>query len=406
MTCKSDSSLNVKKACLCNIGYSGVHECIRNHFKAELTILSNNTIKIKFNESLSTYLNESEVYVYISGNMISFNLSYNTMKSLTLKILYNTTITKSTQLVIRLPNQTTSIKNSLLYPTRYYIQLFEDNEAYLKQKLEREMKQAKEMAYNGASIGMITITGLSLFSWDPTTLFNFISTAELFYSSYLFDLTTYPVLEEFLIGLRLQSDIPNLFKYFIPSTTGIDLPLKYVKYGFYSNLSFLNVGYHFTLLAFLLILSTVLALIRCKWKKFLQFIIDKLKFGAFLRFWVQSNLEIFCSYGIGFRYSKLTNPVQICDFVLGIAFIVSHIQAFEFVGLSLCALVIWKRKDVQAKERIELFEKRFPVLFEEFKKDKWIKWIGSFIYVGRRVAFGLSLLFKLIDSIVHVICGT
>ena len=247
------------------------------------------------------------------------------MKSLTLTLLYNTTIMQSAQLVIRLPNKTTSIKNSLLDPTRYYIQLFEDNQAYLKHKLEQEMKRAKQMAYNGASIGLITVTGLSLFSWDPTTLFNFISTAELFYSSYLLDMRTYPVLEEFLIGLRLQSDIPNILKYFIPSSSGIDLPIKYVKYGFNSSLSLLNVGYHFTFLTCLLALSTVLALIRCKYKKFLQFIVDKLKFGAFLRFWVQSNLEIFCSFGIGIRYIRFTNSVQICDFVLGIIFIVIHI---------------------------------------------------------------------------------
>lgn len=60
----------------------------------------------------------------------------------------------------------------------------------------------------------------------------------------------------------------------------------------------------------------------------------------------------------------------------------------------MCGFVVWKRKDVQDKDRIELYEKRFPVLFEELKKGKWTMWIGCFIYVARRAAFGFSLLFK------------
>lgn len=323
LTCKTNSSLSEPLKCKCNLGYSGDQECKRTTFKAALSILTNNTIKVSFSEDLTNLFNSKDLIIYLSGKRISFSLALDSDSSIILTLSLNSTIPRDSKLVLKFSNQVNSINNSLLSPNIYTIVLFPSDSEYKEKILKAEIKNARKLAYNGASIGLGITAGCSVLLWDPTSFFNFVNTAEIYYSSYLIQNNLHPVLEGFLLGMRVQSDIPNVYKYFIESKKGVVLPIKYIKYGFDTNLALLNIGPYYTMLAWLISTCLIVRIIRCKFKEKTEKIWKKYKFGVFLRFWVQSNLELYTAVALSLKYSNLGNSQQIADFVIGIILLVS-----------------------------------------------------------------------------------
>lgn len=320
-SCKENSSIT-KNICECDLGYSGYSECNRVTFTGKLSILTNNTLRIDFSEPLSEDFTSENLEVFLSGTKKLFSLNMYTKKSVILTLLSDLPIPRDSELIIKFSEDIVSSQNSLLFPTIYTVVLFPSDSNYKKKQLEAEIAKAKKLAYNGASIGLGITAGCSILLWDPTSLFDFLNTAEILYSSYLIQIEFYPVLEEFLLGMRVQSDVPNALKYIVGSNKGVQLPLRYIKYGFDTNLSLLNVGNHYTLLIWTFFTCLIVRIVRCKFVEKTEKLWKKYKFGVFLRFWIQGNLEIFSAVGIGFKYTRLGNGLQITDFVIGIIFVV------------------------------------------------------------------------------------
>ena len=151
---------------------------------------------------------------------------------------------------------------------------------------------AQSIAYTGTAV----VFGASALSADPTSLFSFLNTAEIFSYAILFNSQFNPLLIAFLNAMKVSSMIPNLFENLIEKDFGNKLEKKYQDFGMETNLILLNVGvYYMFLLANsgIFIIYIALGYVRndfiFKVKAYLK---NFLFFNAFLRLWIQSCLEV------------------------------------------------------------------------------------------------------------------
>ena len=125
-------------------------------------------------------------------------------------------ITKNSKVELYFKNKyIVSALNSLLNTSNLTVNLRLTDSLKSEIELKKQSKQSKEAAKSGAKAGVSIAVGLSFMNFDPTSFFDFMNTAEMFYSVYLYNLELNPIISNFLIGLRLQNDIPKFFTIFI-----------------------------------------------------------------------------------------------------------------------------------------------------------------------------------------------
>jgi hypothetical protein len=306
----------VDSSCFCKPGYGTlVNNCTQAFFKVSVTINQTNSLTLIFEEPTSLYL--SNLTLSLNNTNLNFSIEKQDEKSYCITPDYLGDIPKKSNLKITL-DPLVSKNNSLLFNTVLHIELLETSSFSSEKKNQVKIAAAKSLASQGTTVGLSITVGLSFVNLDFNSLFSFISTAEIFYSTALFNLNLDSVLLEFLIGMRIQSKVPNIFKYIIKEESGSSIPTKYITYGYSTNLFLLNVGIHLTLLAlFLLQAGTLCALsMSTTFERKLKTIRQMFRYGIFLRFWVQTFLELLLVSSLGIRYSELNGPVQITDFIL------------------------------------------------------------------------------------------
>ena len=172
-----------------------------------------------------------------------------------------TSLSGDTSLLIRFGSDIVSVENSLLSTSNLKSKLFVDTAVAAQIKSQDSKEAAKSTAAVGTMAVLSAVLGISIISFDPSSFCNFMNTAELFYSLYLFNIEIYPVLSGFLIGMRVESSLPNIFTYFINSSQGVKIPEKYQEYGYKSNLVMLNVGVRFSVLILFIVIGIVLRVV-------------------------------------------------------------------------------------------------------------------------------------------------
>ena len=257
---------------------------------------------------------------------MSFTMNTTSLSVYSIGLDITSTINETAKVQIQFVGQIVSANNSLLSTTSLNANLFMSEAAVQAQATQVKAAAAKATAKTGTTAGTIVSLGLSMVNLNPTSIFDFLNTAEILYSAYLLGVDMPLVLSEFLIGLRngVLSNFPNAFKYFINSDQGVPLNSKLQTYGYTSNLMILNAGPYMTVLSFAIIMLILCLLIGLKpWcKTKLKRVIKYYRYGFFLRFWIQTFLEILTCCCIGIKYSKLENTTQIVDYCLGVVFIV------------------------------------------------------------------------------------
>ena len=185
-----------------------------------------------------------------------------------------------------------------------------------KKALDKKAAAAKETSKAGTTAGVSFAVLLSMFNFDPSSLFDFLNTSEMFYSIYLYNFELNPILSEFLLGLRLQSSFPNLFEKLIGSDYGNKVTKKLNKFGFQSDLVIINIGVHIEMLVLFFLLALGINLIskNVLIGKKLEGARKSFKYGVFYRFWLQSYFEVLIACGVGISFNKLQNGVQIFDY--------------------------------------------------------------------------------------------
>ena len=179
------------------------------------------------------------------------------------------------------------------------------SEAYVQEtKLDNKIESSKQMAAAGTTTGASAAIGLGLLNFDPSSIFDFLNTAEMFYSVYLFNFSLNPILSEFLIGLRIQKSIPNVLNMIEGLPKDHEVPAKLKKFGYKSTFCLINIGIQLTTLCAIFVVWLLVYFLAkiSKFKGILGSVYDHLTYGIFLRFWLQTFLEVLISAGLAFVY--------------------------------------------------------------------------------------------------------
>ena len=100
--------------------------------------------------------------------------------------------------------------------------------------------------------------------------------------------------------------------------------LKYSKFGYSTNLILVNIGVHLTMLTITLSIFLAVNLLALKpwFKSKLKPIIDIFKYGAFLRFWVQTYFEFSVASTLCLQYYSFENNSEMATFFICVFIIV------------------------------------------------------------------------------------
>ena len=313
--CSKFSSLN-EDECKCNQGYINFFGfCSRKKFSANILIINSIVVILTFNETLKLVLNEKDVQINIESGKIEFKMKELTSLSEYEIIPKLSRALANTSIHINLNPSLTSSSFSILFPTQYTTSISYNSTKIENKKSSSSYSQYRKISRAGTISAAAFTLGVSFIKFDSSSFFNFINLAELIYSVYLLNLELNPALREFLLGMRIHSSIPNIFKYFIHEEK--NLPVKYQKFGYKSQMLLINGGILFTILLFNILALSVAAifymvpLFKLRLKNLIKWII----FESMIKFWLQSFFELGVVGFVMFRYSDFNMDVtKILDF--------------------------------------------------------------------------------------------
>ena len=316
-SCIDDATLENGK-CFCDIGYKEIaDECIRANFSLIFGIFQNNTVWIKFNESLT-----------LKRNQIDVQPSLFSLKSIELvridDNLYNIELElekdpqAGSQVKISLVGQIVSKQNSVLIKRKINLSLFVTDNIKEETAIKQEILIARETAQKTKIVIASTAAAASLFAGDVNSIFSFLNIAEMLYSVYFFKVELYSPFIELILGLRVHSSMPNLFSLIIPESLGISLPANYQKYGFKTNLILLNCGIQLSMLLiffFIFLISLIFKKLNIM-PKISALLVSHFRYGIFLRLMIQSYFDLLLASYVGIAYGNLSESTQIFNFVV------------------------------------------------------------------------------------------
>ncbi|OMJ81882.1 hypothetical protein SteCoe_17583 [Stentor coeruleus] len=401
LDCKENSSLNSKSECVCDMGYSLFDTCVRKKFDVIITLSQENVATLIFEEALNSSLKDSQLEISIDKKKVSFTISSDILSTYYITPEISDKVTKSSSLNITIFKNLVSVNNALFNGKQFVASLFVTDELIAEKKLEVKAKAAKATAKTGSTAGVSAALGISFMNFDPTSLFDFLNTAEMFYAVYLMNLNTNKVLSEFLLGLRIQDLLPNAYSYTVDFFEGEKMPIKFQKLGFKRNLVLINGGGQLTTLTifvalwFIVFLFSKLEIFKPKLEK----VLNTFKYSIFLRFWLQTYFELAIVSIFGLKYNKFANPTQIADAVVCLLII-----AFQIFILIVMIYSILKRRRLSDENEIKEFEKKFSTFFDEFKSTGLSMWMFYVLYIIRRTLLVFSYLFIDDGSLQLAIC--
>ncbi|OMJ64981.1 hypothetical protein SteCoe_40256 [Stentor coeruleus] len=184
--------------------------------------------------------------------------------------------------------------------------------------------------------------------------------------------------------------MPSAFDRSVSPSSGVKMPEQFQAMGFNTNLCILNAGVHLTTLC----ISLMILLIALFFSYFTRFrnkmtkLIKSYRYGVFLRFWLQSYLELLIIASFGLRYNSYDNSAQkfdyyLCWFILGL----------EVIGQITFIWCLVKRSKITQPEDITNFEQRFGTFFEEFKSTGPRMWLFYVIFIIRRTLLVINFHF-------------
>ena len=310
ITCKEFSSLNEKYQCVCDKGYYDNKGCVRRLFNAAIEITSKNSVSLKFSEQLQKTLTPSQIKVSINNNQINFSLIQTSPTSYNLLLNFQSP-NKNSKISIIFSKPLTSKSNSLLSSLLLQATLYsESTSTYSPLPI---IKKYTRLMYI-CSIGIVL--GGSLISFDPNCLYYFFNSVELFTYTLLFNLTFEKELEEFLKSTEVSSNIPSAFD-MVDYETYKNQEKNFINFGMDSYLIFRNsrvvitVFFLIVFIHFLILIFSSCDSIKFNLLKFAQLF----RFRVYLRFWLQTLLELFIGAVLGIFYFKYENGIQVANLV-------------------------------------------------------------------------------------------
>ncbi|OMJ94432.1 hypothetical protein SteCoe_2488 [Stentor coeruleus] len=394
-----NASPDIFRGCSCNDGYyrnNPLIACERKEFTASISITESNIITLFFIQDLSQDLKQEDINLSIQNYNLSFIIEKITESSYKitpkLSLIYN----QDSILKIEFLNDIISVSNFTLSKVPLSIHLFLTKEMKAMIKENQKAEEAKTTAKLGISTSIGITLGFSFLTFDPSSFFDFLNTAEILYAAALFHQDLNIILFKFLLSLRTTDILPSIYDNLINENDGVPMPQKLQDFGYKTNLIIINAGVQlttFTILIVNLIFITILSNFKCLNKR-LEGIRKSYRYGVFLRFWLQTYFEVLIIVTFGLKYNKWENNIQIIDGTIGILIIVISIKAGQIFGLGIFIYFLVKRVFAKSEEQIKLLESTYSTFIEEFNTSHLRNMLYYFLYILRRTILVLTFHFS------------
>ena len=203
-------------------------------FSAESWISDKNIVNLIFLKPLSNNLLIDDLNVMIDGTNIEFEVKK--LDSKNYEIIPDSIKENQKLIQIKILHNLTSTDNSILNNFVFDHEIKVYQTASDLKSIEKKVENSKAMGKTGSISGVSLSAAVSLLNFDISPLFDFLNTAEIFYSVYLFNIDLSPILSEFLLSIRIQKSIPNLLEYIFNYKDNVNKDKKFNKFGYKSHL--------------------------------------------------------------------------------------------------------------------------------------------------------------------------
>ncbi|CAG9335149.1 unnamed protein product [Blepharisma stoltei] len=388
--CVENASLN-NNLCYCNLGYNGAAICSLVPFSAWLTVLSDNSLYLTFSDSLENSLSIYDFTIVIEKQgKLSYKMEQVNSTCYYLSLSITEEISKGSLVILEFLHleKVRSVLNGVLNSSEISAALNSYDPAPYSSAVAAVASQAAASAQAAIS-GAIA---LSVVNPSPSSLWSMMNTLQILSYLTLSGIPFTSKMSSFLNNLNSFNIMPNIFSYIIYKNEG-NTPYSQAKeFGYDSDLILITTGNDFTLiLASLLAFPIIFFFSRCsyRWigKKFMK-TVKAYQFSFYLRFWIQSYLELGAAASIGLVTFGFNNMMQISNVIICIIIYVLLVATppgyfwFSYIN----------RNRIQSREKT--FTALFSSFFYEFRTDRGLLATQYyFVFFIRRLIYIINLVY-------------
>ena len=337
-------------------------------FQANLTTQTNNLLNLSFSEELKTSLKKQDFELLLENNTASYTLEEFSLAEYKIEIAFNSHVEGGEVVQILFNTDILSSLNHTLAKNEIKSQLYEAKSTQETPIYSKEAESSGQQVAGGSLLGGASI---SLITSNPSGLWIMLNTIQLLSYLSISNNPLTPTLRGFFKGLNLTVGIPSLFNLVIESSQSPNTDKYSNDYGFKSKLFLINAGLTITIFCSLLVAWPFIWLLsKCKasWvEKACKFLLKKYKFTLFIRFWVQSYMDLAIVCFIQLSSFSSTEPVAISSIIAAV------IAVGFLVGTPVAIVLFFYAQKDQLKSVSEDSEtySKFGTLFYEvnYKHD-------------------------------------
>ncbi|CAG9335141.1 unnamed protein product [Blepharisma stoltei] len=377
--------------CYCNLGYNGASSCALVSFSARLYVFDDNSLDLLFSDALANILTENDFTIKIENKTdATWKLEKLNDTSYYISLSIDKVISKGSEVTLTFFNLTDiiSVSGGILNSSSLSSELY----AYDPAPYTAEISAIASQTKAAVQVGVALAAALSVVNPTPSSLWSMMNALQIL--SYL-TLSGIPLSSKmiaFLNSLNSYNLFPNAFEFVIDKNEGNTPYSQAQDFGFDTDLILLNAGNDFTiLLASLAVFPAVFVFSRCSYRWFGNKFMKTLRnyqYAFYLRFWIQSYLELGASAIIGLLTSRWSNSTQITNFgTCSIVYLLLAVSPPLFFYFS------YKNKHKIQSQNKE-FTSLFSSFFYEFRTDKGL--LGTqyyFVFFTRRLIYITNLIY-------------
>ena len=380
--------------CYCFEGFNGV-KCAPAWFNASLSLYGDKLILLYFDEDLRTELQGSSLQIILMNKSVEFILKQESKRKFLIDCNIKS-LADDLSVKLKVLKELVSVNNSLLVQKEFELVI-----KVGKDSQDSQVEGNFESAYASATTYVTTaVVAVSMMNPNPASLWSFINTIQLICFASLAAVDPTPRVSGMLVGLRSYFLFPNAIKYFYSSSSGHSYP-KAEKLGFTTNSFLINIGKPLTAFCSFLVLYLFIFLIsniNFPCKALNEFILEmklEFKFGFFIRFSIQSYLDISVAAMISILAFDSSNTVHVLNLLFACLFQVISNQAILLLIPFFSAYISRKNRFKEVDK--DKLKSLYGTLFYEFNSDENLSTSLYYtFFFARRFIYSL-VLFLLLD---------
>ncbi|CAG9335769.1 unnamed protein product [Blepharisma stoltei] len=377
-----------ENVCRCKTGYGNTNCATIAYFNASIKVNFDNTLNLTFSEDLLNPLLAIDVKIQISSldeSDFSYTISKINDAAWIIDLEAYVEIEKETELSVILNNSVSKTNAILIEQTLTGVLYYYD--PYPNSNILSDFSIQSSAAFK-AFLGLNL--AVSFFTPNPSGFWSMISIMQVIYYLGLSKIPMSESFASFLEDLNAVRYFPNLFSAFIDYDEGISPYDEAVKFNYKSDIAFLNAGSDLTIFIITSVACIfIYAMIKISNSYIsgaLSAIFKYFKYSIFLRFWIQTYLDVGIAAILSLSYFSSENSVQISSSIFSIFFLI-------FVVASPTALIKFSYSNLsKITQEEENYYAKWSTLHYEFKNDKGlISTQFYFIFFIRRLIYMINI---------------